>query len=140
MKFISIYFFDATLMHTLFFRLPYFAGGNKQFLAKSVIFFKSTKMCLVCAYQKFFLSQTKVCYHVIIRCYYHCLDVFSLEAILTQNLKRSDFCPGTSFDPRIIYAFIFESFVFVFVLFMEKVFCVQKQGNKTCVSFLQLTP
>ena len=103
MKFISIYFFCATLMHTQFFRLPYFAGGNKQFLAKTVIFFKSTKMCLVCAYQKNFLSQTKVCYHVIIRCYYHCLNVFSLEEILTQNLKRSDFCPGTSFDPRIIY-------------------------------------
>ena len=58
MKFISIYLFCATLMHTQFLGLPYFAGGNKRFLAKIVIFFKSTKMCLVCA--QIFLSQMKV--------------------------------------------------------------------------------
>ena len=60
MKYISVYFFCATLMHTQFLRHPYFAGGNKRFLAKIEKNVKSTKMCLMCAQHKIFLSQMKV--------------------------------------------------------------------------------
>ena len=84
-------------------RHPYLAGENKRFLLKIVIFFKSTKMCLMCAHSKFFLSQTKVHYHVIIRCYFYILNVLSLEWILDQNVRRSNFRLCTSFDQRIIY-------------------------------------
>ena len=121
MKFISIYFF-FTLMHTQFLRHPYFAGGNKRFLLKIVIFLKLSEMCLMCAHSEFLLSQTKVHDHVIIRCYYYLLNVLSLEIILDQNLRRSNFRLCTSFDPRIIIFTKEKKIHFCFYKWRKKAF------------------
>ena len=49
MKFVLNTFLGATLMHTQFLTLPYFAGENKQFSAKIVKLPPGPQMCLVCA-------------------------------------------------------------------------------------------
>ena len=78
MKFVLNTFLGATLMHTQFLRLPYFAGENKRFSAKIVKFPTGPQMCLVCAQQKKILSQNKVYDYVLFWYNYH------LSTILTH--------------------------------------------------------
>ena len=50
----SIYFFCCSHIMQQFLRAPNFAGENKQFLLKILIFVTCSEMCLMCAYHKFF--------------------------------------------------------------------------------------
>ena len=93
--FYLLHFFCAWCVHSQVLRLTNFAENRN--------FFWNRQRCALCGHINFFSSQTKVYYYVIIRCYYHPLNVFSLGRILNQSLRRSDFRLNTSFDPRISY-------------------------------------